>query len=438
MEIRPTMTAQTSQIYSGAPAGQTSAPAAAAEKQPEETFVSSAGNSPVSIIVTNSDKNKLEEMRAAILAQNPQNSIKADLPLINGFAVTINPGEDGASLNTLNEMNGQTGSIFLDAKIGIPQTEVHDVEDKIMKPLMDTANVTLGVDKLHEQGFTGKGTTVCVIDTGIAQHPDFEGRIVGFKDMVNGRTEPYDDQGHGTHCTGICAGSGKSSDGKFVGVAPEADIVGVKVLDGRGSGSLSDVIKGVQWAVQHKDEFGGIDVISMSLGGYISQSYKDDPVVQAVEAANAAGITCVIAAGNEGPSSGTIGSPGNSPNAITVGALDDRGTVDRSDDKLAYFSSRGPSRIDKLEKPDILAPGVNITAAAHKGGGYVSMSGTSMATPFAAGVAALMHQAKPGISPAQVKDIMMRNADALPNVDKFQQGKGVIDPQENIGFLVGK
>ena len=176
----------------------------------------------------------------------------------------------------------------------------------------------------------------------------------------------------------------------------------------------------------------------MSLGGYVMQSYKNDPVVQAVEAAHDAGLTMVIAAGNEGPSAGTIGTPGNSPSAITVGALDDKGTVDRSDDEIAYFSSRGPSNVDKLEKPDILAPGVDITAASHRGDGYVTMSGTSMATPFAAGVASLMHQVKPGVSPDQVKSVMMENADALEGLDKFQQGKGVIDPQENIEFLMGK
>ncbi|MGM9998161.1 MAG: S8 family peptidase [Candidatus Bruticola sp.] len=433
MEIRPTMSAPTSQIYTGAKSAPTQAPV---EKQPEETFIASSNNGPVNLIITNSDKAKLEEMRASILAQNPENKVTADLPLVNGFAVTVNPSADGTLLPNLAKANEEGNRVFMDAEIGIPRNELADLENTF-RPLMDTANVTLGVDKLHDQGITGKGVTVCVIDTGIAQHPDFEGRIVGFKDMVNGRTEPYDDQGHGTHCTGICAGSGKTSEGKYTGVAPEANIVGVKVLDRNGSGSLSNVIKGVQWAVENKDEL-NIDVISMSLGGYVSQSYKDDPVVQAVEAAHAAGISCVVAAGNEGPSSGTIGSPGNAPHAITVGALDDRGTVDRSDDQLAYFSSRGPSRIDKLEKPDILAPGVNITATSHKGKGYVSMSGTSMATPFAAGVDVLMHQVKPNISPDQVKEIMMKNADALEGVSKFEQGKGVIDPQENIEFLMGK
>ncbi|MBQ7528972.1 S8 family peptidase [bacterium] len=395
----------------------------------------SSSNGPVNLIITNSDKTKLEELRAEILARNPQNQVTADLPLINGFAVSVTPGEDGSVLSNLSKLNEEGSSVFVDGKIGIPEGE-REIND-VMRPLMDNANITLGVDKLHEQGITGKGVTVCVIDTGIAPHADFEGRIVGFKDMVNGKTEPYDDQGHGTHCAGICAGSGKTSEGKFTGVAPEANLVGVKVLDRNGSGAFSNVIKGIQWAVEHKDEF-SIDVISMSLGGYITQSYKDDPVVQAVEAANAAGVSCVIAAGNEGPSSGTIGSPGNAPSAITVGALDDKGTPEREDDTIAYFSSRGPSRIDKSEKPDILAPGVNITAASHRGNGYVTMSGTSMATPFAAGVDALMHQVKPDISPAETKEIMMKFADKLEGLDKFQQGKGVIDPQENIDYLMGK
>lgn len=432
MEIRPTMAAPTSQIYTSAPTAK--AEVAAEANQPQEMFTSS-NNGPVNLIITNSDKDKLEALRAEILAKNPQNQVTADLPLINGFAVSITPGEDGSVLSNINKATSEGASIFVDGKIGIPEGE-QEIND-VMRPLMDNANITLGVDKLHEQGITGKGVTVCVIDTGIAPHADFEGRIVGFKDMVNGKTEPYDDQGHGTHCAGICAGSGKTSEGKFTGVAPEANLVGVKVLDSRGSGAFSNVIKGIQWAVEHKDEF-SIDVISMSLGGYITQSYKDDPVVQAVEAANAAGVSCVIAAGNEGPGAGTIGSPGNAPSAITVGALDDKGTPEREDDTIAYFSSRGPSRIDKSEKPDILAPGVNITAASHKGNGYVTMSGTSMATPFAAGVDALMHQVKPDISPAETKEIMMKFADKLEGLDKFQQGKGVIDPQENIDYLVGK
>ena len=445
MEIRPTMTTP---MYTGS-ANTTGAvaPTASESNAPSEVFTSSNGGS-VNLIIQHDDAAKLAELRNSILAQNPNNHITAELPIIGGFAVEVTPGEDGSILPNLQKVAGDGVSVFLDQQIGIPEGEMQEVEDTF-KPLMDNANVTLGVDTLHDKGITGKDTTICVIDTGIAQHPDVKDRIIGFQDMVNGKTEPYDDQGHGTHCAGIVAGDGTSSGGKFKGVAPEANLVGVKVLDGRGSGSFSTVIKGIQWAVENKDKF-GIDVISMSLGGYVQQSYKNDPVCQAVEAAVAAGITTVIAAGNEGPSAGTIGTPGNAPNALTIGALDDKGTPDRGDDTVARFSSRGSSRIDKLDKPDVLAPGVNITSLNNQGNGYVSMSGTSMATPFAAGVAALMHQVKPDISPAQVKSLVLKTADKLQPKDGGKiggtpqqgfgidhQGAGVIDPVETVEYLVG-
>ncbi len=435
MEIRPTTATP---VSTGA--ANTGAARPAAEKQPQETFVSSNGG-PVNLIIQHEDKGKLESLKASILARNPENQVTAELPLINGFAVQVTPGKDGTILPDLSKVAGTGTSISLDQKIGIPEGEMPEVVDTF-RPLMDNANQTLGVDKLHAKGITGKGVTVCVIDTGIAQHPDVKDRIIGFMDMVNGRTEAYDDQGHGSHCSGIVAGSGVSSEGKFKGVAPEASLVGVKVLDAQGSGSFSNVIKGIQWAVENKEQF-SIDVISMSLGGRASQSAENDPVAQAVEAAHAAGITTVVAAGNEGPRGGTIGTPAIAPNIITVGAQDDKGTLTREDDGLAYFSSRGPTTVDKLTKPDILAPGVNITSLSNRGDGYVSMSGTSMATPFAAGVAALMHQVKPEISPSQVKEVMMQNADSLPPVngkplDANQQGKGVVDPIQNVETLTGQ
>lgn len=438
MEIRPTMATPmstgTANLGAALPA---------ADKQPQESFVSTNGGS-VSLIITHEDKNKLEELRNSILAQNPNNQVTAELPIINGFAVEVNPGADGSILPNLTKVAGEGVGVHLDQKIGIPEGEFRELEETF-KPLMDNANVTLGVDTLHAKGITGKDVTVCVIDTGIAQHPDVKDRIIGFHDMVNGRTEAYDDQGHGTHCAGIVAGSGASSNGKFKGVAPEASLVGVKVLDGNGSGSFSNVIKGIQWAVENKEKF-SIDVISMSLGGPASQSYKNDPVSQAVEAAHNAGIATVVAAGNEGPSSQTIGSPANAPDAITIGALDDKGTETRADDSIARFSSRGPSPVDKLDKPDVVAPGVNITSLSNRGNGYVSMSGTSMATPFAAGVAALMVQAKPGISPSQVKGLMMKTADKLEPQSStpgrgfgiHDQGAGVLDPVEAVEYLIGQ
>jgi len=254
------------------------------------------------------------------------------------------------------------------------------------------------------------------------------------------KTSPYDDCGHGTHVAGIIAGNGKMSNGQYKGVAPEANLVGVKVLDNTGGGRSSDVIAGIQWVVQNKATY-NIKVINLSLGAPATQSYATDPLSQAAEAAWDAGLVVVAAAGNNGPEPGTINTPGINAHIITVGAVDDRGTVDTGDDVIAGFSSRGPT-IDGLTKPDLVAPGVNITSLAadtsylpKKNSGsrgkpgkalqaitqskpqqttifdyYVTMSGTSMATPMAAGTAALLLEQNPNWTPDEVKKQMMGTA----------------------------
>ncbi|MFP4496917.1 MAG: S8 family peptidase [Vulcanimicrobiota bacterium] len=384
------------------------------------------------VIIRAKDAGELEKIKTE-LAKNPENKIKKDLPIINGFSAELDPGSKGI-LPIFKE--AQNVNVMLDGKISaIEPVEKFDNDAHIM---MNVAGKTMGVDKVWDKGFKGQGQTVCVIDTGIAQHPDYKDRIIGFKDLVNGRDgveNAYDDQGHGTHCAGIAVGDGSASDGKYTGVAPEAKLVGVKVLGKYGGGSFSDIIAGVQWAVENKEEY-GINVISMSLGGSVYQSFKDDPVAQAVEAAVDKGIVTVVAAGNSGPSSETIGTPAHAPHALTIGALDDRGTVDPSDDKIAYFSSRGPTKVDKLAKPDVLTPGVRITAPKHTGG-YTAMSGTSMACPLAAGMAALMKQAVPNVSPGELKGVVMGTADPLKNEDHNQQGAGVFDVAEAVEKLTG-
>ena len=358
-----------------------------------------------------------------VKANNSSTTITADLPLINGIAIEVDQSQLGLIAGL-----GKGINVWNDGIISIP-TPVKVDDDVSIK--MDVATQTLGLDKLHAQGFTGKDTTICVIDTGIAQHPDVKDRIIAFKDFVNGSEVAYDDQGHGTHCAGIAAGNGASSEGKYIGSAPEANLIGVKVLDKNGSGSFSNVIKGIQWAIENKDSL-GIDVVSMSLGGRVSESSKTDPVSIAAEKAVEAGLIMCIAAGNEGPSAGTIGTPGNAEHVITVGAMNDKGTVDRSDDDMANFSSVGPTKYDGLVKPDIIAPGYKITAAAHNSTGYVEFSGTSMATPCAAGVMAIVAQVKPGINPLELKEAAMKTADKLPNpsYDSNKQGAGCIDPKE--------
>jgi len=391
----------------------------------------------IQLIVSSSRKDTLQKAEKAF-ARKENVVIKDKLPLINGFVAEV----DASSLKELLTIKPDTVNIFIDEKYKM-------IEDPIFTPqpeasvMTDNAVKTLGVDKLWEKGITGKGVTIAIIDTGIYPHKDFEGRIIGFKDFVNGYKEPYDDQGHGTHVAGDCAGDGTMSGGKYMGTAPEANLVGIKSLDKHGAGRFSDIIKGIQWAVKNKEKY-NIKVINMSLGGPAFASYKEDPICQAIEKAIDAGIIPVVAAGNSGPKASTIGSPGSDPKVLTVGAFDDKNTEATYDDEIAKFSSRGPT-IDNLTKPDILSPGVNITAATaygsvldthpkipHAGKDYITISGTSMATPIMAGIVALAVHVKPDITTEEVKDVFTSTAQRLPGLDANQQGYGVVRPVKAI------
>lgn len=310
--------------------------------------------------------------------------------------------------------------------------------DREVRALLDVAAPAVGAAALREVGVTGQGVTVAVLDTGIHPHPDFlepSPRLEAFHDAVHGRTDFYDDNGHGTHVAGIIAGSGARSGGRYTGIAPGVRLAGVKVLDARGSGRMSTVIAGVEWVVENRERL-GIRVLNVSLGAPAAGSYRDDPLARACAAAWEAGITVCVAAGNEGPAAGTIASPGFHPALLTVGASDDRGTEDREDDAVAPFSSRGPT-VDGLPKPDVVAPGADITAANAPGslldrqvgaGGadYITLSGTSMATPVVAGLAALLLERNPGLGPDDIKRLLMETAGDL-GADANAQGRGLVD-----------
>jgi serine protease AprX len=310
--------------------------------------------------------------------------------------------------------------------------------DREVKAVLDVAAPVVQSPHLWECAQTGKGIVVAVLDTGIYEHPDLSGRIVAFKDLIKNKTKPYDDNGHGTHCAGDIGASGSQSGFLYRGPAYEASFVGIKVLDKVGSGSLSTVIEGIQWCIDNKDSL-DIRVMSMSLGSTSTESHINDPVCQAVEAAWSSGIVVCVAAGNEGPEAGTISSPGIAPQVITVGALDDNNTIDRGDDQVAGFSSRGPT-IDGLAKPDVLSPGVNIVSLRSPGSRidkqnktarvdkwYFSLSGTSMATPVCAGVVAQILQNNISLTPDQVKARLIENAKKIGSLDPNIQGAGVID-----------
>lgn len=277
---------------------------------------------------------------------------------------------------------------------------------------LDTSVPLIETPQVWQAGFTGRGIKVAIIDTGVdADHPALSGRVVATHDATGEGLN--DANGHGTHVAGIVA----SSDSRYRGVAPEVSLMAAKVMGAYGSGSTSWAMAGVEWAVSN-----GAQVINLSLGSD-GASDGTDPLSRTCDAAAGRGVVVCVAAGNTGPLSGSVGSPGCARQVITIGASTDN-------DAVADFSSRGPTA-DGRTKPDVLFPGHNIVSARARGtrmGNPVSdlfteASGTSMACPHASGAAALLLQARPGLSPAQVKELFMRAAldiGSPPNV----QGAG--------------
>ncbi|MGI6732306.1 MAG: S8 family peptidase [Anaerovoracaceae bacterium] len=274
----------------------------------------------------------------------------------------------------------------------------------------------------------GRGVGVAVIDTGIAPHYDLikpYNRIIAFKDFVGEKSDPYDDDGHGTHVAGIVAGNGYTT-GKYIGTSPCCNIISIKALDHAGNGTESDILAALQWVIHHRRMF-NIRVINLSLGVKAEGSYEKDSLVRGANAAVHHGFTVVTAAGNNGPGESTINSPGISPLVITVGAAD-LSRCDKTDGIcVAKFSSRGPT-LNGIIKPDIIAPGVDIISLDAKNPkNYVSQSGTSMAAPVVSGVAANLHAMYPRLTPAQVKQFIIQNALPIEKENRNAQGCGFLN-----------
>ncbi|MBI2849288.1 MAG: S8 family peptidase [Chloroflexi bacterium] len=278
---------------------------------------------------------------------------------------------------------------------------------------LDASVPQIGAPKVWESGFTGKGVKVAVIDTGIdTNHPDLAGQVKETHDFTG---EGFQDlNGHGTHVAGIIAGTGS----KYRGVAPGSTLVGVKVLKGDGSGMTSATIAGVEWAVEK-----GVQIINLSLGSS-GGCDGSDALSLTCDAAVDLGIVVCVAAGNDGPWGGSVGSPGCARKVITVGASTEN-------DLVADFSSRGPTQDGRI-KPDVVFPGHNIVSCRAKGTSignvisdlYTEASGTSMATPHATGAVALLLESK-RISSAEIKDLLMGSAKDLglsPNIQGYGRG----------------
>ena len=299
-------------------------------------------------------------------------------------------------------------------------------------------------------GVTGRGVGVAVLDSGVYPHPDLAGRIVAAIDFTSTAPTvsniPLNDLGgHGTHVAGLIAGDGTRSGGLYTGVAPDANIIDVRVIDQHGGSNVSIILRGLQWILANRTTY-NIKVVNMSLGASPTGSYKTDLMATAVEILNFAGVAVVVSAGNSGPGPSTITTPAIDPYVITVGSLDDNGTSLRIDDLMATFSARGRTLFDNLAKPDLVAPGRRmislrapgseldalfpdrqVTVAGALSADYYRLSGTSMAAPIVSGTIALMFERNPTLTTSQIKKRLKSSVTPLSFGTTSDRGAGLVN-----------
>jgi serine protease AprX len=380
----------------------------------------------------------IDPAAAASAVRRAGGTVTRDLPIVSGVAATL-------SSKAISSLAAQSAvrTISLDARVhvlGQPDAgKLRSVYPKAVK-----------ADRAWNSNYTGAGVTVALIDTGIADVPDLAGRVLPVTDDLTQVTTTCqnfsgdpgcgDSYGHGTFIAGIIAGDGSSSDGAYTGIAPDANLVSVKIAGPDGSADVSNVLAAIQWVVSFKDRY-GIKVLNLSLGTDGTQSYRTDPFDYAVERAWSAGIAVVVSAGNAGPDPRTISKPADDPFVITVGAVDDEGTPGLGDDALPLFSAHGPTAADGIQKPDVVAPGAHIASLRAPGssidtnftnyidGYYRRGSGTSMAAGVVSGSVALLLQANPSWSPNRIKYALKSTAHNVASTDANAVGSGEIDVQ---------
>jgi serine protease AprX len=379
----------------------------------------------------------------------------------------------GAVLGQLPIVNGLVASLDHNGIVSLSNQSnvVYISKDRSLTPFFDNAAPAVNAQVAWQSNYTGAGIGVALIDSGVNAHPDLlttsllpSSRVVYNQSFVPGNSSTADAYGHGTHIAGLIAGNGISSTGPlysqtFKGIAPKVNIVNLRVLDANGSGTDSAVIAAISQAINLKSKY-NIRVINLSLGRGVFESYKQDPLCHAVEQAWKNGIVVVVAAGNNGrylPTNGysTVTSPGNDPYVLTVGSMKPMGTPERTDDLIASYSSKGPTMLDHVVKPDVVAPGNllvstetsnttlyntetsnQIPYSSYIYGGlespskfYFELSGTSMATGVVSGAVADLLQAHPALTPDQVKARLMKTASKT-----FPTTSSVYDPAAGITY----
>lgn len=291
---------------------------------------------------------------------------------------------------------------------------------------MERVRKQLGYEEVLRQGLTGKGIGIGVLDSGAFLHPDFDYRIRGFQDFVYGKRGPYDDLGHGTHVCGILAGSGRLSRGRYMGMAPKAQLYVGKVLDKQGNGDIDILLEGLRWLLDNKERF-HLRLINVSVGTKRQKhdekwKEKEEKIESIEKEIYNAGILLVTAAGNFGPKPQSLSLLGEAEDSISVGCHD--GEYKLPGKKMCEnYSGRGPSRY-VMKKPDVVAPGTEIISCSTKT--YIRKSGTSMSTPIITGALALAMEKFPEKSPEEIKRKLILSARDLG--EPFtKQGWGMID-----------
>lgn len=391
---------------------------------------------------------------------NTGKPMKYEYPSINSAAMTLGT-EDLKSLAS----NPYVVRIWLDDIVTLVEgVSTANQGDVTIQGFI--ANDIVKATPVRSQGYTGTSIVVAVLDTGLRKtHYEFQDKVVAEYDFVNSDSNASDDYPHG-HGTGVSSlicgnfltvsmwnsggpgGQLPATSSNYLGVAPDAKLISLKVLDANGSGSWSQIMAGMQWCIDNKNKY-NIRVVNMSLGGN-GQNDGSSPISQLANSMMDAGLVVCIAAGNDGPDPKTIGIPGDAAKAITVGGIKDRTFAVVGGNwifTLVYpyqmycvggpwgCSSRGPT-LDGRAKPDVVASAVDMfTAEASDDSGYqAGVCGTSYATPIVAGACALIIQRHPNWTPYQVKEALMRTASPIPNAGQFDQGAGLINVQKAISY----
>jgi serine protease AprX len=381
---------------------------------------------------------------ARALVERYGGTVGRRLGIIDGFAATV-PASAVGRLQASSGVQSVTGN----QPVRLHTIGGFDSKGYAPTTMYWVAQEVTGAGEYWGSGWTGKGVDVALLDTGVVEVEGLRnGRVVYGPDLSYEADNPdlrhKDTYGHGTHMAGIIAGrdSGsyevdKGDEDHFLGMAPEARVVSVKLADASGATDVSQVIAGIDWVVQNKNKNGlNIRVLNLSFGTDGVQSYLLDPLTYAVEVAWRKGIVVVVSAGNEGFGSAKLNNPAYDPHVLAVGGADGAGTYDYKDDTIQSWSSRG----DGTRNPDLVAPGASIVSLRDPGSTvdaenptarvstrFFKGTGTSQAAAVVSGAAALVIQQRPGITPNQVKKLLTNGAQKLWKADPVAQGKGMLD-----------